>query len=116
MSDSNAKKEIYISDLFEFSKEKDRIVSYTSKNKWECVSYETSVTKGKLLVASDKSNPPPLTLVPGLSGWYRIYVCMGELTAPGNLFQHIDIKLSGDDFPRTVSPCRMGPYTMWSKA
>jgi len=116
MSDSNAKKEIYISDLFEFSKEKDRIVSYSSKNKWECVSYETSVTKGKLLVASDKSNPPPLTLVPGLSGWYRIYVCMGELTAPGNLFQHIDIKLSGDDFPRTVSPCRMGPYTMWSKA
>lgn len=109
---NNNRREVYISDLYEYACEKDRLSPYTTKDKWEYVSYETSVTKGKLLIASDYSYPEPITIKPNLKGWYRIYICLGELCSNN----HFDIKLSNDEFPRTVACCKMGPYSMWSKS
>ena len=107
----DARKDVYISDLYAFSLEKAHISPYTAKNKWEVMSYETAETKGKMLIASGESTPAPITIKPSLEGWYRIYICMGEVAGLPN---HIDVKLTDDEFPRTVTPCRMGTYCMWN--
>lgn len=107
---NDERKEVCISDLPSLVGEKEKLSLYSSKDKWECVEYETAEAKGTMLIASNGSFPPPVTIDPGLRGWYRVCVCTGEFGA----FNHIDIKLSGDEFPTTVSPCRMGRYAMWT--
>ena len=118
MSKSNkAREEIYINDFYKSINEKDNLSNYTSKNKWEYVPYETSVTSGNLLIASNESNPKPVTITPNLDGWYKIYVCMGDLNEMTyGAMNHIDIRLSFDEFPTSLGPCRMGDYSMWSRA
>ena len=105
-------KEVYISDLAALAAEKERLSAYSSKDKWECVSYETAYTKGTMLIASSESRPEPVTISPALSGWYRIYLCTGDFGGA----TRVDVKLSGDEFPTTVSPCRMGQYSMWTNS
>lgn len=101
---NETRSEFYISDFTNVN-EKERISSYSSKTKWECVSYETNETTGTLLIASKESYPEPVTINPNLKGWYKIYVCLGEI---GGGLNHIDLKLSGDEFSYTVSSARMG--------
>ena len=86
----DTRKDVYISDLYAFSLEKEQISPYTEKNKWETMSYETAETKGKMLIASGESTPAPITIRPSLEGWYKIYICMGEVAGLPN---HIDGKL-----------------------
>ena len=71
--------EIYISDLYAYAVGKGNLSPYSSKDKWEYVSYETSAAKGNLLIASSESRPSPVVIDPKLSGWYKIYVCLGEI-------------------------------------
>ena len=111
------RREVYISDLYAAVKEKENLAPYTSKDKWECISYETAVSSGTLLLSSSESQPPAVTIDPKLNGLYKIYVCLGEICGSfetGGIFSNINIKLSGDEFPSTVSSARMGAYSMWS--
>ena len=102
--------EVYISDLASLAVEKERLSPYSSKDKWECVRYETAETAGTMLIASEESTPAPVTVDPGLEGWYGIYVCTGWFGASNR----VDIQLTGDEFPTTVAPCRLGAYSMWT--
>ena len=111
--DKDDRREVYISDLRAAVNEKESLSHYSSKNRWECVPFETAEATGSFIIASSESAPPPVTLDPHLSGWYKIYVCLGEF---GGWPNRVDIKLSGDEFETTVSPCRMAPYTMWTTA
>ena len=106
----SALKEVYISDLAALAAEKERLSPYSSKSRWETVSYETAETKGTMLIASEESKPEPVTIAPGLTGWYRIYVCLGWFGASNR----VDIELTGDEFPTTAAPCRLGYFSMWT--
>ena len=89
--------------------EKDRLSRHSLPDRWETVPYETDEISGSLLVASEMSEPAPVTVDPALRGWYKIYVCMTELSA-GN---HIDLRLTDDEFPTTAAPGKLGRYAIW---
>ena len=101
--------EYMISDLSEAVIEKNHLSSVSHPDRWETVSYETAEVRGTLLIASDTSDPAPVTVEPALCGWYRIYVCMTDVFG-GN---HIDLQLTDDEFPTTMTPGKIGRYTMW---
>ena len=101
--------EYTISNFSEAVMEKNHLSSVSCPDCWETVSYETAEVCGTLLVASDTSEPAPVTVEPALCGWYRIYVCMTDVLG-GN---HIDLKLTDDEFPTTMAPGKINRYTMW---
>ena len=103
--------EIYISDFSKWINEKELISNHTSSDKWETVSYETAQVKGSLLIASKNSYPSPVTITPNLEGYYKIYVCMGDIS---NGTGHIDLKLSDDEFERTMGAGRLMSYCQWT--
>ena len=99
-----------ISDFSSAVMEKDRLSLRTISDCWETVSYETAEISGSLLVASENSFPKPVMVDPTLVGWYRIYVCMTDIGG-GN---HIDLKLTDDEFPTTAAPGKLTRYAMWT--
>jgi hypothetical protein len=68
--------EYVISDFSSAVMEKDSISLRSLPDKWETVPYETAEISGALLIASEMSEPAPVTVDPALEGWYRIYACM----------------------------------------
>ncbi len=104
--------EYIISDFSSAVIEKENLSPKSLSDRWETVPYETAEISGTLLVASDTSEPSPVTVDPSLSGWYRIYVCMTDVFG-GN---HIDLQLTDDAFPTTAAPGKISRYTMWSSA
>ena len=103
------KNEYVISDFSSAVMEQDRLSRHSLPDRWEVVPYETAEISGKLLVASEMSEPAPVTVDPALRGWYRIYACMTELYA-GN---HIDLRLTDDEFSTTAAPGKLGRYAIW---
>ena len=101
--------EYVISDFSAAILEKDRICTKSLSDRWTTVSYKTAKTDGVLLVASETCEPGTVTVDPGLSGWYRIYVCMTEIFGANR----INLRLSDDEFPTTASHGRLSRYTMW---
>ena len=115
ISATDERKEVYISDFSSSVIEKDCLSDHMTKDKWKYVSYETEETKGTLLLASGKTRPQPLIIKPNLKGWYRIFVCQGELgwySFDGS--SRIDIKLTDDEFPTTMKSCKIRQFTMWT--
>ena len=102
--------EYVISDFSLAVMEKERLSSCSLPERWEVVPYETAEISGSLLVASEMSEPETVTVDPALEGWYRIYVCMTEIT-PSN---HIDLRLTDDEFPTTAMSGRLNRYAMWT--
>jgi len=105
--------EYIISDFASAVVEKDHLANSTSRDRWEVASYETTKTSGRLLIASGISFPEPVTVEPALTGWYKIYVCMGDFG--GGMFNnHINLQLSGDEFGKTMRACNIGPFVQWA--
>ena len=102
--------EYIISDFSSAVMEKERLSSYSCADRWETVPYETAEISGSLLVASEMSEPDSVTVEPALDGWYKIYACMTEITASN----HIDLRLTDDEFPTTAIPGRLNRYAMWT--
>ena len=102
--------EYVISDFSSAVMEKNSLSDRSLPDKWETVPYETAEISGALLIASEMSEPAPVTVDPALEGWYRIYACMTEVT-PSN---HIDLRLTDDEFPTTAMSGRMNRYAMWT--
>lgn len=103
------KSEYIISDFAKAVQEKDRLAAKSHPDRWEAVPYETADVSGTLLIASEMTNPTPVTVCPALDGWYRIYVCM--LNAGG---EYICLHLTGDEFSSTVGAGKISRYTMWT--
>ena len=101
--------ELIISDFSSAVLEKERLSTKSLPDRWETVTYETAEVDGTLLIASEQSDPMPVTVDPALSGWYRIYACMTELGG-GN---YIELKLTDDEFPTTAAPGKISRYTRW---
>ena len=103
------KNEYVISDFSSAVMEKDRVSTTSLPEKWEIVPYETAKISGSLLIASENSQPMPVTVDPALTGWYKIYACMTDVFG-GN---HIDLRLTDDEFSTTSAPGKIGRYAMW---
>lgn len=101
--------EYVISDFSTAVVEKDSLSVHSFPDKWEVVPYETAEILGSLLVASEMSEPAPVTVDPALTGWYKIYACMTELSASN----HIDLRLTDDEFPTTAAPGKLNRYALW---
>ncbi|MBQ3489554.1 MAG: hypothetical protein IJA86_03080 [Clostridia bacterium] len=104
--------EYIISDFSSAVIEKENLSSKSLSDRWETVPYETAEISGTLLIASDTSEPLPVTVAPSLLGWYRIYVCMTDIFG-GN---HIELHLTDDEFPTTAAPGKISRYTMWTSS
>lgn len=104
------KDQYVISDFSKEVLEKDRLCEKRLPDRWETVSYETAEISGKLLVASETSNPLPVTVSPALTGWHRIYVCTLNMSGA----DRIDLKLTGDEFSSSVAAGKIGRYVMWA--
>ena len=102
-----------ISDFAAAVREKERLAAGCTAGAWELVPYETAGVSGTMLMASGETWPEPVTVDPGLSGWYRIRVCMADFGG-GMEKNHIDLSLSGDEFSRSVRAADMGPFVNWA--
>lgn len=105
------RKELIISDFSAAVLEKEHLSARPAPDKWEAVPYETAAVSGRLLLAGPMEYPAPVTVAPGLEGWYRIYVCLGEFSGSWN--SRVDLQLSGDEFATTARCCDIQPYTRW---
>ncbi len=103
------RKEVIISDLAAAVREKELLAPLPAADTWEAVPYATVAAAGTLLAAGPKSFPAPVTVDPGLSGWYRIYICLGG--ADGSQASRVDLQLTGDEFAATARCCDIRPYT-----
>ncbi len=107
------RREVIISDLAAAVREKNRLCDFCTEDRWETVSYETSAVSGTMLNASETTIPGPLTIAPGLTGWYRIYVCPADFGGFGA--SRIYLKLTNDTFRRCISAGSMEYYCIWSR-
>ena len=105
------RKERIISDFSAAVLEKDRISTVPAADRWEVVPFETAAAGGSMLFAGPKEYPAPVTVAPELTGWYRIYVCLGAFNGSWN--SRVDLQLSGDEFATTARCCDIQPYTRW---
>ena len=60
--------ELIISDFSSAVLEKERLSTKSLPDRWETVTYETAEIDGTLLIASEQSDPMPVTVDPALSG------------------------------------------------
>ena len=104
------KNERIISDLAAAVEEKECLSSASTFNKWETLSYETAEITGTLLIASENSLPPPVTVSPELQGWHKIFVCMADVGSASR----IDLRLTDDEFPTTMRAAALGAYAAWT--
>lgn len=106
------RKEVIISDLAAAVREKEHLSAQPAPDKWEAVPYATAFASGNLLLAGKTEYPAPVTVDPGLTGWYRIYVCLGEQYG-SSWASRVDLQLSGDEFATTARCCNLLPFTRW---
>jgi len=84
------RKEVVFSDLGALCAPQFNISPVRELYKWNAVPYETAEVKGTMLVSLQEGRPGNVTLDPGLTGWYRVFV--GQYHDS----QSVNVKLSGD--------------------
>ena len=89
------RKEVLFSDLGNQCLPKENIASTHKVGKWAAVSYETADVKGTLLAALSSSFPQDVRLVPGLTGWYKIFVGIPACWSSGTR-SLLNLGLSGE--------------------
>lgn len=107
------KKEVIISDFKKSVKEKEYLSDDCTKDFWETVSYETKNISGNLLIASPETFPQPVTIIPNLQGWHKIYVCMHD-TGGGRMANHVHLQLTDDEFSSCISPLNVQSHIQWN--
>jgi len=118
----DTRREHLICDLADAANEKDCITAELGvQDKWRAVSYETVGHKGIMLSALGGALPPKISFSPGLEGWYKIYVCLGNY---GSRKTHsVFVSLDGDPGPARLAPtgavfraCRFMQEAYWKSA
>ena len=85
-------KEILFSDLGSCFGPQTGISHKGVKDKWRSIPYRTGQIRGTMLSSLAEGAPEDLCFDPGLTGWYRIYVCL-----PAFPDQEVHLKLSSDE-------------------
>ncbi len=96
-------KTAFFTDLPAIVSEQGKLADVNRKGFWRTETYETAEITGTLLCAHTDNYPEPLTLLPRLHGWYRIYVGVAALInqAGSNV---VNIKLDTDDSYTQLRP------------
>ena len=89
---------IFISDL-SICEPKSALCPEARKGRWSVWDYEThehkgTQLKGKMLYANSQTEPPPVTLKLGVSGWHAVY--LGLYYADDPRAHTLRVKLTGD--------------------
>lgn len=84
--------EILYSRLDECFGPGEGVSQYGVKDKWRAIPYRTGDIRGTMLSSLTEGTPGDLIFDPGLSGWYRIYVCLPTLPD-----QEVQLKLTEDE-------------------
>lgn len=83
-------------------------------DKWLCAPYETAEFSGVALIACETCHPTAVRLRLNANGWYKIYLCLAEVSAENAL----EISLSGTEGKTMVTPVHLdstdGTYA-WSR-
>ncbi len=87
---------ILISDLGKFAEPKANVSREQDRHKWELVDYETTRASGTMLYSRRGNTPAPVTIDPGLKGWYRIYAAT---FAPNNNTARLWMRVDGEPGP-----------------
>lgn len=85
-------KEYMFSDLSLLAEPADNIAAKWENGSWKAVEYTTGKCSGCMLVAPEGTSPGAVELKIGLSGRYRIYVCIPRFRQDNYIY----LKLSGD--------------------
>lgn len=88
-------------------------VAFPERDKWQAVPFEAGSVKGVGLLASECSAPEEIELDLNVSGFYKIYVCLGYI---GN--SSVEIRLSGESGRTLLVPSetdRIGNYWRWQR-
>lgn len=96
------RKEIFYSNLNTIAAGETETV-FTGE-KWLAVPYETTDYKGTALVASETANPKAIALKLNAKGWYKIYICLADVTGTNVL----EICLSKEKEKTLVRPSHLG--------
>ena len=99
------REEKLFSNLGEICEPKANISPVREKYKWNSLPYETAKVTGSMLVSLQDGRPEDVSFDPELTGWYRIFVCLGAY--PG---VSVNVSLSGDDTYTTMSPSAHSGY------
>ncbi len=99
------REEKLFSNLGEICEPKGNISPVREKFKWNSLPYETAEVSGSMLVSLQDGRPEDVSFDPNLTGWYRIFVCLGAY--PG---VSVNVSLSGEDVYTTLSPSAHSGY------
>lgn len=98
-------------DLYEIAENKELISTTCEDGKWLALSYETKLGKGRLLAASEKIYPKPITFNLNLTGWYKIYIGLFNMRSENYVYT----KLSNDDEYSIIRHTGLGCPKHWCK-
>lgn len=105
------KTEYIFTNLDEIALCNENISNVFEENKWKAIDYEAGEHRGKMLVAPDSIYPKSITMQLGLSGIYRIYICMPKLRSENYLY----VKLNNDICFTGFRPTRFSPVAWGSE-
>ena len=98
-------KEIILSNLDQLTSAR-LVEGKNSKTKWRKVKYEAGDIKGVMLTAGEQCFPNPVSLKLNVKGWYKIYLCIGRISAENSL----QVSLSGEDGITDIMPFNLDCY------
>lgn len=102
---ANNDKSVHLTDLASLCQPQSNLSKTFERGKWGFTSYETNAeTKGTLISAREDSLPEPVTIDPGLTGWYAIFVGLPELRSNGWFQNTICIKMTSDEAHTQFAP------------
>lgn len=99
----NQRKEVIYSDIPALVREQGVCSPLRTVGKWEALPYATRERKGTMLCAVPGANPQPVTLGLGLTGWYKVFICMYS-SAYGSSPTLLDLRFTDDPSWAQVGP------------
>ncbi len=109
INDGRTPEGIIFSDLAALCQPAEHISTEFLCDKWTSVSYETAAVSGTMLSAFATAAPETVSLQPGLTGWYKIYV--GMIDNPAN---RAYLRLTDDPAQSVIVPSNETvPWTWW---
>lgn len=102
---------IVLSNLDKLVKNPEVMSYEPSDDLWNAMSYEVCDIKGTCILTAESTTPPDITFVPGLTGWYKIFVASWRLD--GGFAVHL--KLDTDPVFTIINDSAIPAGGQWQK-
>ena len=64
----------------------------STKDMWQPMPYEAGDIKGTMLISGEDSHPDPITLKVNVTGWHKVYLCVGNVAHATS----IEVEITGE--------------------